>query len=343
MIVYQNKTIDKVYYGNKRIREVWLGGRKIVGEVFKQVNVKDNYSNSKPLVLKGSDILRPSDTGTVVVETGITDAYGSYAIQDGSIYQLHSTAGIQGDPLPIGYSWSSLYATGEWYEVFSWTDAITRSCFLGKRNGVVVFGFRINYTQHFFQVPDGTVKVTAFDELFEGIRVLALNTSGTLMCGSLKKNDDNNNPYSCVWTVASEDVIDIQENMFLTSDGAVFMNYWGENFPQGVFDTGVRLYPGGHFIHDGHLYNVSLNGGEDTLHKSTETGFTSASAYFALKNGTLWDASDVENMTMFPDLPSNFIELSGSVARTSDDRIFYLTKIDDVKTVIEMSTEVSNA
>ena len=114
--------------------------------------------------------------------------------------------------------------------------------------------------------------------------------------------------------------------------------YWTSDSTNLLLTTqsqNVKLL-GSDFLVDDIIYRCPTD--ENGLLCSSEGGFDTTAGGVSIKNGKLYNTTDLQNIVEFADVPDNFVEIQGLVAKTADNR-FYLILVDLLAVELVTSTE----
>ena len=114
--------------------------------------------------------------------------------------------------------------------------------------------------------------------------------------------------------------------------------YWTSDSTNLLLTTqseNVKLL-GSDFLVDGIIYRCPTD--ENGLLCSSEGGFDTTAVGVSIKDGKLYNTIDLQSIVEIANVPDNFVEIQGSVAKTADNR-FYLTWIDGSAVELVTSTE----
>lgn len=310
MLVYQNETAQKAFYGDRKIYRAYLGDKLVFNYDF---SWKNPYSN---LLLYDGTVINYTDEGSKVMYEGVNDTIFYLSYSEGTAaYYLAKDTGL--------YENNSLLYDGKWSRL-SYRDIFKHSAgsnaFIEYKEVVgIVDGEAAVYLSADY-LPGG-IDLTPLSKCNEQTKKVhgthALTESGNLLYRSHVTTSQYG--YNVItgaeWKIRDSSVVDLCENAYLKQDGGIYT--LKSELVTTIDSTDVKSFEQG-FIVDGFINKLSGS----ALTTSNTGGFTAASYNIAIKDGVLFDITDLNNVTAVPESPDNFVEVSLYVARTDDNRFF---------------------
>lgn len=307
MLVYGNQTARESFYGDKKIYRAYLGDKLIFNYDFFWKQSEKNL-----LIYDGRLIKYYADGTSIFYGDGINDAYSAGSYQT---ILAKDTGLYRSDTLLCEGTWSrlSFYKEIELYQ-YSEDGAATIYSF-AETVGIVdgeAAGFieSLDYDRKYLVKCGEKVRKTA--------SLYALTDSGRLLncyfdpqIGLL--------PPGASWSQCAENVADLCTTCYMKKDGSIYNI--SSNYLVTTIDSSDVKFFDTNFIADGVICKISGS----TVVQSNIGGFSAASDLFAIKDGVLFYTNNMNDITAVPDAPDNFVELSGQVGRTDDNRFFQLT------------------
>lgn len=324
MLVYKNKQIGKVYYGDKRIARVYTGNKLMFLDDVKwkyAAGLTDTSWGPAPLLYEGNLVISSLVQGAGTVFGSVNDVYSGNDI----------TIMAQPDGLYVYTSESSKHEmhSGNWQRV-SLGETIDK-----VNNGnnefdyyKIAYGLCENKASVRSYVYGGGMFddfITRDGEIKKVIGSTFLSTDGKLFYGCMEyKTDSGFHFYKPAWRDYAENVRDFSrttKSVFLRDDSLHPVS--SPDTIVKTFDENAELVFCDHrIIADGIIIDIVLNDGVYAVQESNIGGFIQATETLGLKGGKVYNITDLSNVTLIGNSPGNVVDISGPVARTSDNRFF---------------------
>lgn len=307
MLVYGNKTVQKAWYGDKKIYRAYIGDKLVFNYDFFWKNPYNNY------LLYDGTLINYTDEGGTVINEGVNDV----SLWSNLFFYAKDTGLYKGSNLLYDGKWSRL----SYCHFLSYVGG-TELAFRYIEGYGIVDGEAAAYLS-IYQVLDASPSTPTIEptlikcnertkKLYE---TYALTESGNLLFCSLIYTEDGIAVTGAEWIMRDSSVVDLCENAYLKQDGGIYT--LSGSLVTTIDSTDVKSFEQG-FIVDGFINKLSGS----ALNTSNIGGFTAASYNIAIKDGVLFDISDLSNVVAIPDAPDNFVEVSRYAGRTDDNRIF---------------------
>lgn len=326
MLVYGNKTVQKSYYGDKKIHRAYLGNKLIFDYTppWHMLDYNDYLFYDGDVFSIGEyDISRPYK--------GCNDAWNYVFV--GNMNKVLVIARDTG--LYAAQPDENLLCEGRWSCIsngytFALSTMIDDPPYYTALTGIVdgELGLWLTYNRYY---PD--FEMTPLSKYTEKPKKIhgdhALTDSGALVYPSYIEKDYDGVDWGYLisgveWKMRADSVVDfccsrVLGNcapIYLKQDGGIYFGI--KNEPITNTDSTDVKFCDPYFIIDGviHVYNG------ETLKTSNMGGFSAADGKIAIRDGVLFDISDLSNVVAIPDAPDNFVEVSRYAGRTDDNRIF---------------------
>lgn len=301
MLVYQNETVQKAWYGDKKIYRAYLGDKLIFNYDFFWKQPEKNL-----LIYDGRLIQYYTDGTTIFYGDGINDAY--------SVKILAKDTGLyRNDTLLCEGTWSRLSFYDE-IEVYQPSGDGTAAIYRFAETVGIVDGEAAGFIESLDY--DKKYLVKCGEKVQKTVSLYALTDSGRLLNCYF---DPQPGRPEASWSQCAENVADLCTTCYMKKDGGIYNI--SSNYLVTTIDSSDVKFFDTNFIADGVICKISGS----TVVQSNIGGFSAASDLFAIKDGVLFYTNNMNDITAVPDAPDNFVELSGQVGRTDDNRFFQLT------------------
>lgn len=346
MLVYQNKDANKVYYGDKRIRQVYLGDRLIFKDQFFWKYVLET-SASSDLVYYNDKLLLCNNGETTVWKEDVNDAAYSGTI---GLWLAARSTGLY----DVTGGAETLFTEGNWNRVSycrKWEYSAGNNEFPEYSEAVGILDGEaaaylyssIEYVKHLNKCGEKTRKL---------IGSFALTDSGSLLYADYIKEfyQGYTTLVGTEWKTNNTDVLDfckysdsrglslLENAVYLKKDGSVYTTNYSPVLVTTIDSDDVK-FSENCFIVDGIIHAVTGTDFSPVLHQSNIGGFSDATSTVAIRDGVLYYASNLSNVTAIAGSPDNFVEISGPMGRTEDNRFFIASTTDGGITLTELDLE----
>lgn len=298
MLVYQNETVQKAWYGDKKIYRAYLGDKLIFNYDFFWKQPEKN------LLIYDGRLIQCYTAGTIILYgDGINDAY--------SVKILAKDTGLyRNDTLLCEGTWSRLSFYEE-IEVYQPVEDGLAAIYRFAETVGIVDGEAAGFIESLDY--DSKYLVKCGEKVQKTVSLYALTDSGRLL--NCYFNPRIGRP-DASWSQCAENVADLCTTCYMKKDGGIY-KITSNNLVTTIDSSDAKFFEQG-FIVDGFINKLSGS----ALSTSNIGGFTAASYDIAIKDGVLFDITDLNNVTAVPESPDNFVEVSRYVARTDDNRFF---------------------
>ena len=360
MLICQDKKIKDIYYGGRKIKAAYLGNKKIFGRNSWKYAGGDPWLGPEACLLIDGKLLYCTPESCNVIEENVTDAVFNprnefFADSDkGWIVYFLGEDGFRSREQKSIVDRSIHAAADRILGVFSKTVRNSDvAYFLLQTKGLLKY----HCPEVDYLAPDTSEPSLVFEEQIIDVchaedREFALTVSGRLFelsyfidyrTGAVDP-ETGGAPISYFHTL---NPLQIAENVTSISKGhkgILYRNtageiwYWTSDSTNLLLTTqseNVKLL-GSDFLVDGIIYRCPTD--ENGLLCSSEGGFDTTAGGVSIKNGKLYNTTDLQNIVEIANVPDNFVEIQGMVAKTADNR-FYLILIDLSAVELVTSTE----
>lgn len=360
MLICQDKKIKDIYYGGRKIKAAYLGNKKIFGRNSWKYAGGDPWLGPEACLLIDGKLLYCTPENCNVIEENVTDAVfyprnELFADSDkGWIVYFLGEDGFRSREQKSIVDRSIHAAADRILGVLS-QKVINSSVtyFLLQTKGLLKYHCpEINYFAPEISETSLVFEEQIIDWSYSDGYVFALTVSGRLFKLSyfIDYRTGAVNPETGAAPIAyfhTLNPLQIAENVTSISQGhkgILYRNTAGEIWHWTSESTNLLLTTqsqnvkllGSDFLVDGIIYRCPTD--ENGLLCSSEGGFDTTAGGVSIKNGKLYNTTDLQNIVEFADVPNNFVEIQGMVAKTADNR-FYLILIDLSAVELVTSTE----
>lgn len=355
MLICQDKRIKDIYYGGRKIKAAYLGNKKIFGRNSWKYAGGDPLFSPEACLLIDGKLLYCTPESCQVIEENVTDAVFNprnefFAESDKGwiVYFLDGEDGFRSREQKSIVDRSIHAAADRILGVFSKT----------VRNSDVTYfllqtkGFLTYYYPDVSNTNPLVFEEQIIDWSYSDGYVFALTVSGRLFnlnyCIDYKIGAVNPETGAApIGYFHTLNPLQIAENVTSISKGhkgILYRNtageiwYWTSDSTNLLLTTqseNVKLL-GSDFLIDGIIYRCPTD--ENGLLCSSEGGFDTTAGGVSIKNGKLYNTTDLQSIVEIANVPDNFVEIQGMVAKTADNR-FYLILIDLSAVELVTSTE----
>ena len=354
MLICQDKRIKDIYYGGRKIKAAYLGNKKIFGRNSWKYAGGDPLFSPEACLLIDGKLLYCTPESCQVIEENVTDA----------VFDPRTPVFADSDKGWIVYFLGEDgFCSREQKSIVDRRIYAAADRILGVLSQKVI---NLNVTYFLLQTkgfltyyyPDvSNTNPLVFEEQiidwsYSDGYVFALTVSGRLFKLSyfIDYRSGAVNPETGAAPISffhTLNPLQIAENVTSISKGhkgILYRNtageiwYWTSDSTNLLLTTqseNVKLL-GSDFLIDGIIYRCPTD--ENGLLCSSEGGFDTTDGGVSIKNGKLYNTIDLQSIVEIANVPDNFVEIQGSVAKTADNR-FYLILIDLSAVELVTSTE----
>lgn len=355
MLICQDKRIKDIYYGGRKIKAAYLGNKKIFGRNSWKYAGGDPLFSPEACLLIDGKLLYCTPESCQVIEENVTDAVFNprnefFAESDKGwiVYFLDGEDGFRSREQKSIVDRSIHAAADRILGVFSKTVINSNvTYFLLQTKGFLTY-----YYPDVSNTNPLVFEEQIIDWSYSDGYVFALTVSGRLFnlnyCIDYKIGAVNPETGAApIGYFHTLNPLQIAENVTSISKGhkgILYRNtageiwYWTSDSTNLLLTTqseNVKLL-GSDFLIDGIIYRCPTD--ENGLLCSSEGGFDTTAGGVSIKNGKLYNTTDLQNIFEIANVPDNFVEIQGMVAKTADNR-FYLILIDLSAVELVTSTE----
>ena len=355
MLICQDKRIKDIYYGGRKIKAAYLGNKKIFGRNSWKYAGGDPLFSPEACLLIDGKLLYCTPESCQVIEENVTDA----------VFDPRTPVFADSDK-----GWIVYFLDGEdGFRSREQKSIVDRRIYAAADRILGVLSQKVinsNVTYFLLQTkgfltyhcPDvSNTDTLVFEEQiidwsYSDGYVFALTVSGRLFKLSyfIDYRSGAVNPETGAAPISffhTLNPLQIAENVTSISKGhkgILYRNtageiwYWTSDNTNLLLTTqseNVKLL-GSDFLIDGIIYRCPTD--ENGLLCSLESGFDTTAGGVSIKNGKLYNTTDLQNIVEIANVPDNFVEIQGMVAKTADNR-FYLILIDLSAVELVTSTE----
>ena len=354
MLICQDKRIKDIYYGGRKIKAAYLGNKKIFGRNSWKYAGGDPLFSPEACLLIDGKLLYCTPESCQVIEENVTDA----------VFNPRNEFFADSDKGWIVYFLGEDgFCSREQKSIVDRRIYAAADRILGVLSQKVI-NLNVTYfllqtkgflTYHCLDVSNTDTLVfeeQIIDWSYSDGYVFALTVSGRLFKLSyfIDYRSGAVNPETGAAPISffhTLNPLQIAENVTSISKGhkgILYRNtageiwYWTSDSTNLLLTTqseNVKLL-GSDFLVDGIIYRCPTD--ENGLLCSSEGGFDTTAGGVSIKNGKLYNTADLQSIVEIANVPDNFVEIQGSVAKTADNR-FYLILIDLSAVELVTSTE----
>ena len=354
MLICQDKRIKDIYYGGRKIKAAYLGNKKIFGRNSWKYAGGDPLFSPEACLLIDGKLLYCTPESCQVIEENVTDA----------VFDPRTPVFADSDKGWIVYFLGEDgFCSREQKSIVDRRIYAAADRILGVLSQKVI-NLNVTYfllqtkgflTYHCLDVSNTDTLVfeeQIIDWSYSDGYVFALTVSGRLFKLSyfIDYRSGAVNPETGAAPISffhTLNPLQIAENVTSISKGhkgILYRNtageiwYWTSDSTNLLLTTqseNVKLL-GSDFLIDGIIYRCPTD--ENGLICSSEGGFDTTAGGVSIKNGKLYNTADLQSIVEIANVPDNFVEIQGMVAKTADNR-FYLILIDLSAVELVTSTE----
>ena len=354
MLICQDKKIKDIYYGGRKIKAAYLGNKKIFGRNSWKYAGGDPWLGPEACLLIDGKLLYCTPENCTVIEENVTDA----------VFNPRNEFFADSDKGWIVYFLGEDgFCSREQKSIVDRRIYAAADRILGVLSQKVI-NLNVTYfllqtkgflTYHCLDVSNTDTLVfeeQIIDWSYSDGYVFALTVSGRLFKLSyfIDYRSGAVNPETGAAPISffhTLNPLQIAENVTSISKGhkgILYRNtageiwYWTSDSTNLLLTTqseNVKLL-GSDFLIDGIIYRCPTD--ENGLICSSEGGFDTTAGGVSIKNGKLYNTADLQSIVEIANVPDNFVEIQGMVAKTADNR-FYLILIDLSAVELVTSTE----
>ena len=354
MLICQDKKIKDIYYGGRKIKAAYLGNKKIFGRNSWKYAGGDPWLGPEACLLIDGKLLYCTPENCTVIEENVTDA----------VFNPRNEFFADSDKGWIVYFLGEDgFCSREQKSIVDRRIYAEADRILGVLSQKVI-NLNVTYfllqtkgflTYHCLDVSNTDTLVfeeQIIDWSYSDGYVFALTVSGRLFKLSyfIDYRSGAVNPETGAAPISffhTLNPLQIAENVTSISKGhkgILYRNtageiwYWTSDSTNLLLTTqseNVKLL-GSDFLVDGIIYRCPTD--ENGLICSSEGGFDTTAGGVSIKNGKLYNTADLQSIVEIANVPDNFVEIQGMVAKTADNR-FYLILIDLSAVELVTSTE----
>lgn len=354
MLICQDKRIKDIYYGGRKIKAAYLGNKKIFGRNSWKYAGGDPWLGPEACLLIDGKLLYCTPENCTVIEENVTDA----------VFNPRNEFFADSDKGWIVYFLGEDgFCSREQKSIVDRRIYAEADRILGVLSQKVI-NLNVTYfllqtkgflTYHCLDVSNTDTLVfeeQIIDWSYSDGYVFALTVSGRLFKLSyfIDYRSGAVNPETGAAPISffhTLNPLQIAENVTSISKGhkgILYRNtageiwYWTSDSTNLLLTTqseNVKLL-GSDFLVDGIIYRCPTD--ENGLICSSEGGFDTTAGGVSIKNGKLYNTADLQSIVEIANVPDNFVEIQGMVAKTADNR-FYLILIDLSAVELVTSTE----
>lgn len=360
MLICQDKKIKDIYYRGRKIKAAYLGNKKIFGRNSWKYAGGDSWLYPEACLLIDGKLLYCTPESCQVIEENVRDAIFNprtpvFADSDkGWIVYFLGEDGFRSREQKSTVD-RSIYAAADRILGVLSQKVMNASVtyFLLQTKGFLTYHCpQIDYYASDTSGPSLVFEEQIIDVCHAEDREFALTVSGRLFKLSYfidyRLGPVNPETGSApIFYVHTLNPLQIAENVTSISKGhkgILYRNTAGEIWNWTSDSTNLLLTTqsenvkllGSDFLIDGIIYRCPTD--ENGLLCSSEGGFDTTAAGVSIKEGKLYNTTDLQNIVEIANVPDNFVEIQGMVAKTADNR-FYLILIDLSAVELVTSTE----